>query len=109
MELHYVPLDHLTVAELNARTHGATENLDTLAASIQAQGVLQPLLVRPMIGGDRFEIIAGQRRFLACQRLAQDGPVDPLPCLVLATTDDAADNIASCPYWGAAQKGCGSP
>ena len=90
MELHDIPLDHLTVAPINARTHGATEDLESLAASIRAQGVLQPLLVRPVAGGDRFEIVAGQRRFLACQRLAQDAPVEPLPCLVLAATDDAA-------------------
>lgn len=90
MELHDIPLEHLSIAPINARTHGATAQLDTLAASIRAQGVLQPLLVRPVAGGDRFEIVAGQRRFLACQRLAQDAPVDPLPCLVLAATDDAA-------------------
>ena len=90
MELHDIPLEHLTVAKINARTHGATEQLDTLAASIRAQGVLQPLLVRPMAEGDRFEIVAGQRRFLACQRLAQETAVGPLPCLVLAATDDAA-------------------
>jgi ParB family chromosome partitioning protein len=90
MELQDIPLDHLTVAKLNARTHGATEQLDTLAASIRAQGVLQPLLVRSVAGGDRFEIVAGQRRFLACQRLAQETAVGPLPCLVLAATDDAA-------------------
>ena len=90
MELHDIPLEHLTVAPINARTHGATDHLDTLAASIRAQGVLQPLLVRPLAGGDRFEIVAGQRRFLACQRLAQETAVGPLPCLVLAATDDAA-------------------
>ena len=70
MELHDIPLEQLSIAPINARTHGATEQLDTLAASIRAQGVLQPLLVRPLAGGDHFEIIAGQRRFLACQRLA---------------------------------------
>ena len=51
---------------------------------------MQPLLVRPVAGGDHFEIVAGQRRFLACQRLAQETAVGPLPCLVLAATDDAA-------------------
>ena len=92
MELHHIPLEHLTVAKTNARTHGATENLDSLAASIKAQGVLQPLLVRPLAeaGGAGFEIVAGQRRYLACRRIAEDAPVDPLPCLVLAATDDAA-------------------
>ncbi len=92
MELHHIPLEHLTVAKTNARTHGATENLDSLAASIKAQGVLQPLLVRPLAeaGGAGFEIVAGQRRYLACRRIAEDAPVDPLPCFVLAAADDAA-------------------
>ncbi|MEI2804392.1 MAG: ParB/RepB/Spo0J family partition protein [Albidovulum sp.] len=96
MELHHIPLDNLTVAKINARTHGASEGLASLAASIKAQGVLQPLLVRPLAeteaeaGGARFEIVAGQRRYLACRQLAQDAPVDPLPCLVLAAADDAA-------------------
>jgi len=94
MELYYIPLENLTVAATNARTHGASEGLDSLAASIKARGVLQPLLVRPVAevetGGAGFEIVAGQRRYLACQRLAQDGPVEPLPCMVLDATDDAA-------------------
>lgn len=95
MEFRYIPLDNLTVATINARTHGATESLDSLAASIKAQGVLQPLLVRPLAeaeaGGARFEIVAGQRRYLACRHLAQDAPVEPLPCRVL----DAADDVAA--------------
>ena len=90
MELHDIPPENLTVAAINSRTHGATEGLDSLAASIRAQGVLQPLLVRPVAESDCFEIIAGQRRYLACQRLAQEMPVEPLPCRVLAATDDAA-------------------
>ena len=92
MEFQSIPLENLTIAKINARTHGANEGLDSLAASIRAQGVLQPLLVRPLAEaeGAGFEIVAGQRRFLACQRLAQDVPVEPLPCLVLAATDDAA-------------------
>ncbi len=92
MEFQSIPLENLTIAKINARTHGANEGLDSLAASIRAQGVLQPLLVRPLdeAEGTGFEIVAGQRRFLACQRLAQDAPVEPLPCLVLAATDDAA-------------------
>ncbi len=92
MEFQSIPLENLTIAKINARTHGATEGLDSLAASIRAQGVLQPLLVRPLAEaeGTGFEIVAGQRRFLACQRLAQDAPVEPLPRLVLAATDDAA-------------------
>ena len=90
MELHYIPLEQLSIAKINSRTHGASEGLDSLAASIKAQGVLQPLLVRPVADHDGFEIVAGQRRYLACQRIAEDVPLEPLPCLVLAATDDAA-------------------
>ena len=90
MELHYIPLEQLSIAKINSRTHGASEGLDSLAVSIKAQGVLQPLLVRPVADHDGFEIVAGQRRFLACRRLAEDAPLEPLPCLVLAATDDAA-------------------
>lgn len=94
MELHYIPLENLTVAAINSRTHGASENIDSLAASIRAQGVLQPLLVRPLAEseaeGAGFEIVAGQRRYLACRQLAQGTPAEPLPCLVLAATDEAA-------------------
>jgi len=42
------------------------EALAELAESIKAQGVIQPILVRPA-GGDRYEIIAGERRFRAAQ------------------------------------------
>ena len=90
MELHHIPLENLTVATINARTHGAKEGLESLTASIRAQGVLQPLLVRPATEHDGFEVVAGQRRLLACLHLAQEAPVDPLPCLVLDATDDAA-------------------
>lgn len=94
MELHHIPLERLTVAKINSRTHGASEGLDSLAASIKAQGVLQPLLVRPLAEGEGegegFEIVAGQRRYLACRQLARDAPVDPLPCLVLDAAADAA-------------------
>jgi ParB family chromosome partitioning protein len=90
MEFRYIPLENLTVAAINARTHGVKDGLESLTASIRAQGLLQPLLVRPATAHDGFEIVAGQRRFLACLHLAQEAPVEPLPCLVLAATDDAA-------------------
>ena len=59
MEFQSIPLENLIIAKINARTHGATEGLDSLAASIRAQGVLQPLLVRPLdeAEGAGFEIL----------------------------------------------------
>ena len=92
MELHYIPLDHLTVAKTNARTHGATRELGL--ADRQHSGAGPPAtLAGPAFGRGRGRGLRDhwrQRRYLACQRLAQDAPVEPLPCLVLATTDDAA-------------------
>ena len=65
------PLNELPVTSLKPnprqpRHHIDERALQELEASIRAQGILQPLLVRP--AGDHYEIIAGERRFLAAQR-----------------------------------------
>lgn len=58
------------------------ESLAELAASIRDVGVLQPLLVRP-IGGERYQLIAGERRWRAARRAG----VDVVPALVRETDD----------------------
>lgn len=90
-QIRYFALTQLAVSGLNVRKHDAERELETLAASIEAQGVLMPLIVRPLGSGDgeQFEILAGQRRYLACQRLAQNGVAEPLPCIVIEPGDDA--------------------
>ena len=65
-KLHHIPLSELTVSKLNVRRHGAKE-IDSLAASIAALGIIQPLLVRR--DGDGYEIVAGRRRYLAAKKL----------------------------------------
>jgi ParB family chromosome partitioning protein len=59
--------------------------LAELAASIRAQGLMQPLLVRP-IGSERYELIAGERRW----RAAQMAGLDQVPVLVREVPDEAA-------------------
>ena len=54
-------VDFLQPGKYQPRTHMDQESLNELAASIKAQGVMQPILVRPIDGG-RYEIIAGERR-----------------------------------------------
>ncbi len=49
------------------RKHFATESLEELANSIAQQGIIQPLLVRPMSSGDGYELIAGERRYRAAK------------------------------------------
>lgn len=63
-----IPLDKLEIGPNQARTRGVEKNIDDLARSIKAVGLLEPIVVAPL-GDDRYEIITGQRRFLACQRL----------------------------------------
>ncbi len=53
-DLHHIPLDQLTVSKLNVRKHGA-KDVASLAASVAALGMLQPLLVRAK--DDGFEIV----------------------------------------------------
>lgn len=101
MELQHIKIENLKLAALNVRKRGAKETGD-LVPSIRANGVLQPLLVRPNFEG--FEIIAGQRRYHALLELADEGVHDPVPCMVMDNKDDAkaieaslAENIARLP------------
>jgi ParB family chromosome partitioning protein len=61
-----LPIDRLQPGRYQPRTRMDAGALAELADSIKAQGVIQPILVRP-VGGDRFEIIAGERRFRAAK------------------------------------------
>ncbi|XWN32106.1 MAG: ParB/RepB/Spo0J family partition protein [Devosia sp.] len=93
MELKNIDLSDLKVSKTNVRKVGGTDTAD-LEASIKAIGLLQPLLVRPNCTG--FEIVAGQRRFNALAKLAEEsGTADPVPCIVMEDGDDAAAIEAS--------------
>ncbi|MEQ9642039.1 MAG: ParB N-terminal domain-containing protein [Alphaproteobacteria bacterium] len=93
MKLQHIELSRLTVSKANVRKHGG-KDVGDLIASIRSLGVIQPLLVRRC--GEGFEVIAGQRRLLACRALeAENGKAAPVPCAVLDTGDDAAAIEAS--------------
>lgn len=78
-------VDYLQPGKYQPRTHMDQESLNELAASIKAQGVMQPILVRPVDGG-RYEIIAGERRW----RASQLAGLHEVPVLVREIPDDAA-------------------
>jgi ParB family chromosome partitioning protein len=65
------------------------EGLEDLASSIRAQGVIQPILVRHLLGG-RYEIVAGERRW----RAAQLAGLTEIPAIVRDIPDEAAVAIA---------------
>jgi ParB family transcriptional regulator, chromosome partitioning protein len=61
-----LPVGSLQPGKYQPRTQMDSASLEELAASIRAQGLMQPILVRP-IGEDRYEIVAGERRWRAAQ------------------------------------------
>ena len=65
--LQSLPVDRIGVGKYQPRTHMDEHSLAELAESIKAQGIVQPILVRPVDGG-RYELIAGERRWRAAQR-----------------------------------------
>jgi ParB family chromosome partitioning protein len=71
------------------RTRMDEGGLQELAASIKTQGIMQPILVRP-VGKDKYEIIAGERRF----RAAHLAGLEVLPVLVRDVDDQAAAAMA---------------
>jgi ParB family chromosome partitioning protein len=83
--LRSLAIDALQPGKYQPRTHMNQEALRELADSIKAQGVMQPVLVRPLEGG-RYEIIAGERRW----RAARIAGLTSVPALVRAISDQQA-------------------
>jgi len=88
-ELRQVPIDQLQRGKYQPRTHMNAEALEELAASIKAQGVVQPIVARPLSTGN-YEIIAGERRW----RAAQLAGLETVPAVVRQIPDEAAIAIA---------------
>lgn len=65
-------------------------DLTELAASIRARGILEPLLVRPIQGSSRYQLIAGERRFQA----ALEAGLTHVPCIELRLSDQEALEVA---------------
>ena len=88
-ELQQLPVEFLSPGKYQPRKDMSQEALEDLASSIRAQGVIQPIVVRPL-AKNKFEIIAGERRWRASQ-LAQ---LSEVPCIVKDVPDEAAVAIA---------------
>jgi len=85
-ELRLLPVDLLQRSPFQPRTEFDPAALKDLADSIRAQGIVQPVLVRPTQKQDRFEIIAGERRW----RAAQMAGLHEVPALIRKIDDRAA-------------------
>jgi len=80
-----LPVGRIRPGKYQPRTKMDQQALAELAASIRSQGLMQPLLVRP-VDRDRYELIAGERRW----RAAQMAGLEEVPALVREIPDDAA-------------------
>ena len=84
-----LPVEKLQRGQYQPRTNMDTASLEELAESIRSQGIIQPILVRP-IGSDKYEIIAGERRW----RAAQIAKLAEVPVLVRDIPDEATLAVA---------------
>ena len=87
-----IPIEFLTANPNNPRRVFSEEELENLASSIRERGIFQPVIVRPdpRGGEDRFEIIAGERRW----RAAQLAGLHEVPVLIHKVSDKEALEIA---------------
>ena len=88
-ELQNLPIEWLQPGKYQPRKDMSQDALEELASSIRAQGVIQPIVVRP-VGTDRYEIIAGERRW----RASQLAGLAEVPCMLKDVPDEAAVAIA---------------
>ncbi len=88
-ELRTLGVERLSRGKYQPRVDMHNESLEDLADSIRAQGVVQPIVVRPVNGGD-YEIIAGERRW----RAAQLAGLQEVPVVVRDMDDRTAIAVA---------------
>ena len=83
-----IPLDQIDPNPFQTRSKMNEEQLAELSASITANGVVQPVLVRPLLNG-RFQLIAGERRWRASQLAGKD----TIPAILRQVSDEQAMEI----------------
>lgn len=87
--LAHLPVEFCQRGKYQPRRDMHPEQLEELAESIKAQGVMQPIVVRPL-GPDHYEIIAGERRW----RAAQLAGLEKIPAVIREVNDEAAIAMA---------------
>src|SRR5256885_16247930 len=86
-----VPIETIRPSPFQPRRHFAEAELDELAQSIREKGIVQPLLVRPIADSAAdFELVAGERRWRAAQRVG----LHEVPVVVRLLGDSDALEIA---------------
>ena len=89
-QLLNLPVDLINRGKYQPRLDIDTDALEELANSIRMQGVVQPIIVRPLAASNKYEIIAGERRW----RASQIAGLHEIPALVRDVNDQAAMCLA---------------
>lgn len=84
--IRMIPIDRLEANPRQPRSE--LGNIQELMESIRNKGILEPIIVRPH--GEKFEIIAGERRYMASKKLG----LKEIPCLEMLVTDEEAMEIS---------------
>ncbi len=88
-QLAEIAVDRIQRGRYQPRRDMSPQALEELAASIRQQGVMQPIVLRP-VGAGQYEIIAGERRW----RAAQQAGLDKVPAVIREVADEAAIAMA---------------
>jgi ParB family chromosome partitioning protein len=92
--LSSIPVEHLQRGQYQPRVDMRQDSLEELAKSIQTQGIVQPIVVRPVASGNnktqRYEIVAGERRW----RAAQMAGLHEVPVIIRDIPDESAIAMA---------------
>ena len=86
-----IPDEKLVKSKFQPRTHFCEEAIEELAKSIKQNGILQPIVVRPTAQHSTYEIIAGERRWRAAQKIG----LSEIDCLINSYTDKQAAAAAA--------------
>ena len=89
-QLKAIPLDLIQRGQYQPRMDIKSESLQDLAESIKSQGVVQPIVIRPLAGSGRYELVAGERRW----RAAQIAGLSTIPAIIKRIADADAMTIA---------------
>lgn len=113
LKVQEIPLGDLSIGKGQVRTRDVSKEIDELADSIAKVGLLEPIVVSPTEEEGKYEIVTGQRRFLAHQELGKDAilaavlseRVDEITAKVLSVTENlvrrdlhSSDLIDVCTY-----------
>ena len=85
----FIPIEKIKLSSLQPRRYFAPDKLEQLTLSVKEHGILEPLLVRPL-KDDRYELVAGERRF----RAATTASLTEVPVVVKELNDSEALQIA---------------